>query len=491
MDLILLIARLVLAGIFVTAAAGKFMDLSGSVQAVGNFGVPAPLTKPIGYGLPFVELLVAILLLPVSTAFWGALLGVLLLLGFIGGMANSLRKGEAPDCHCFGAIHSAPISKNTIIRNGVFVLIGLFVLAGGTTPGASLLGWLDDESGAVKAMVVVVALLVVAVIGLAWMAMHLLGQNGRLLIRMDELEAAKATVPAAPVARKMAPDFAGTGLIGDKVTLDSLKTAGKPLLLFFSDPGCGPCNALLPDVAKWQGELDGKSAVAVVTRGTIDQARDKLKPHDIRKVVIEADRAISNAFDVSGTPSAVLIDATGRIASDVAAGADNIRKLVAQVGSGQLPAAAPAPAPAAPQAPRGVPVGEAMPAFSLTGPNDSTVSSDAVTDEPHVLVFWNPGCGFCKRLEPDLHEWKSEFAEPGVSLVLVTSGTEEQAKEYTFADKIGFDQGFNTGRLFGASGTPSAVLINADGTVGSTLAVGGPSIMELLRNNSTATALKS
>jgi thiol-disulfide isomerase/thioredoxin len=488
MDTILLIARLLLAAVFVTAAIGKLMDLSGSVQAVTNFGVPARFAKPIGYGLPLVEILVAILLIPVSTAFWGALLGVLLLLAFIGGMVNSLRKGETPDCHCFGAIHSEPISRNTIIRNGGFVLIGLFILAGGTTPGASVIGWLDAETGVVKGLVVAVALLTAAVAGLGWMTMHLLGQNGRLLIRMDELEAAPGA--AAPVSvRKLAPAFTGTGLIGERVTLDTLQEAGKPILLFFSDPACGPCNALLPDIGKWQSELTD-TTLAVVTRGTIDQAREKLKPHDIQRVAIENDRAISNLYGVNGTPAAVLIDRAGYVASDVAGGGDNIRKLVENVKSGSLPAAAPPPPPQAPAAPRGLALGEAAPDFSLPGRGEETVTTTALRDDPHVLIFWNPGCGFCKRMQPDLHEWAGEYAEGAVSLVLITSGNEEQASEYTFARQIGFDQGFNTGRLFGASGTPSGVLINADGTVGSQLAVGGPSIMELLRANSQAGALR-
>jgi len=73
--------------------------------------------------------------------------------------------------------------------------------------------------------------------------------------------------------------------------------------------------------------------------------------------------------------------------------------------------------------------------------------------------------------------------------VLITSGTEAQAEAYTFASEIGFDQSFATGRQFGASGTPSAILIAADGTIGSGLAVGGPAIMELLRANSPAPIL--
>jgi hypothetical protein len=44
------------------------------------------------------------------------------------------------------------------------------------------------------------------------------------------------------------------------------------------------------------------------------------------------------------------------------------------------------------------------------------------------------------------------------------------------------DQGFNTGQSFGASGTPSAILVDSEGKVASSLAVGGPDVMNLLRS---------
>ncbi|HQY31233.1 MAG TPA: MauE/DoxX family redox-associated membrane protein, partial [Thermomicrobiales bacterium] len=147
MDVIFLLARLGLAAVFVVAAIGKLMDLSGSAQAMGNFGVPARFTRLTGTALPILELIVAVFLIPVGTAFWAALLGTLLLLGFIAGISNLLRKGEAPDCHCFGAIHSEPVGKATLVRNGLFLVLAIVILAGGTTPGTSLFGWLSDASG--------------------------------------------------------------------------------------------------------------------------------------------------------------------------------------------------------------------------------------------------------------------------------------------------------------------------------------------------------
>jgi hypothetical protein len=41
------------------------------------------------------------------------------------------------------------------------------------------------------------------------------------------------------------------------------------------------------------------------------------------------------------------------------------------------------------------------------------------------------------------------------------------------------DQNFATGRAFGASGTPSAVLVDAEGKVATEVTVGAPAVMEL------------
>jgi uncharacterized membrane protein YphA (DoxX/SURF4 family) len=47
MELILLLVRLFLFGVFVFAGIGKLLDLEGSEKAVKGFGVPEPLSKPV------------------------------------------------------------------------------------------------------------------------------------------------------------------------------------------------------------------------------------------------------------------------------------------------------------------------------------------------------------------------------------------------------------------------------------------------------------
>src|SRR3954469_22391455 len=73
MDALLLAARLILAAVFVVSGISKLFDLSGSQAAMRSFGVPERFTRAGGVALPVAELVIAVLLIPVNTAKWGAL----------------------------------------------------------------------------------------------------------------------------------------------------------------------------------------------------------------------------------------------------------------------------------------------------------------------------------------------------------------------------------------------------------------------------------
>src|SRR5579864_2588346 len=102
MATVALALRLVLAAVFLTASVGKLLDLKGSRRAVRDFGVPERAAGFVGTALPLAELAVALALVFRPSARWGAAVALLLLLGFIAGIARALARGEQPDCHCFG-----------------------------------------------------------------------------------------------------------------------------------------------------------------------------------------------------------------------------------------------------------------------------------------------------------------------------------------------------------------------------------------------------
>ena len=96
------------------------------------------------------------------------------------------------------------------------------------------------------------------------------------------------------------------------------------------------------------------------------------------------------------------------------------------------------------------------------------------------MVFWNPGCGFCQQMLPDLKEWEARAPENSPRLLLVSAGSEAANRQMGFASPVVLlDQQFAVGRAFGASGTPSGILVDAEGKVASEVAVGAQALLEL------------
>src|SRR5262249_55986918 len=119
MDLALFGVRMVLAAVFVVAGVAKLLDRPGSAQALTNFGVSPQLARPFSVLLPLTELTIAFALLPVRTAWWAGLGALILLLLFNAAIGLNLVRGRAPECHCFGQLHSEPVGWSTLARNGV------------------------------------------------------------------------------------------------------------------------------------------------------------------------------------------------------------------------------------------------------------------------------------------------------------------------------------------------------------------------------------
>src|SRR5581483_8835021 len=101
--------------------------------------------------------------------------------------------------------------------------------------------------------------------------------------------------PGLPIG-SVAPGFALTGLFGETLTLDALRAPGKPVLLGFVDPGCGPCTALLPDLARWQKELAGTVTLALLSRGTPEENRAKIGSLGLTQMLLQQEREVAEAY---------------------------------------------------------------------------------------------------------------------------------------------------------------------------------------------------
>jgi thiol-disulfide isomerase/thioredoxin/uncharacterized membrane protein YphA (DoxX/SURF4 family) len=477
MDGVLLFLRLLLSATFAVAGFTKVTDPNGTRQSILDFGAPAWLASPVARLLPLVELACALALLPAASAVWGAAGTLALLLIFIAAIGISLARGRRPACHCFGQLHSEPVGFATIARNLLLsAMAAAVILQARQTPSPSYLEWFAGL-GRFEAAVLAFSIAIAALAALwIWSLLHLLRQNGRLLLRLEAVEAELGLRPAPPEpglpVDSAAPPFRLAALDGSMVTLDSLRQAGDTVLLIFVEPGCGGCDALMPDVARWQQSYADRLSIAIVSGGALETNRTKAAQHLLRNFLLQVEEETSRAYRAEGTPTAVLVK-NGRIASPVASGADAIHALVAK---------ATLPPPLA--------KGELAPALALPDLNGEAVDLRSLRGRPHLLLFWNPDCGFCQAMLEDIKSWERDPPEDAPRLLVVSTGLSDPNRAQGFRATVLLDQGFQAGQLFGATGTPAAVLLDEDCRVASGVGVGAEEVLALARGTRDSMAVK-
>jgi peroxiredoxin len=497
MGLLLLVVRIILAAVFVLAGAAKVTSLKASRKAVADFGLPHWIADPIGSVLPFAELTVAALLLPVRSAWIGGVGALALFVTFIAAIGVNLTRGRKPECQCFGQIQSKPIGWQTLTRNGVLAALAALVVWAGAAAETSVIDVMAGLSGTQAVMSAVVAMVLATIAGQTWLIFHLFKQHGRLLVRMDELEKYIAAAPATaqrphdPALQGLplgapAPGFELPTLAGESLALDNLHE-GKPAVLIFSDSNCGPCTALLPEIGRWQREYEDKVRIVLISRGSEKANRAKAKHHGIRSVLVQKDQEVAELFRASGTPAAVLVRADGAIGSRIANGSEAITTLVATAVGGPLPVAATSgvngrgkvlPMPV--MAHGGLPIGEVAPPVSLPDLSGRTVSLSDFKGGKTLVLFWNPGCGFCQRMLPDLKDWEENRSNGAPELILISIGTVEANQKMGLRSPVLLDAQSRLRGQFRGSATPSGVLVDADGKIASELVVGAADVFALV-----------
>ena len=184
-----LIARVLLGLLFTVSGGSKLFDRSGTRKAVIDFGLPMRGAGVTAIGLPAAELSVAGLLLWKATARLGAFFGVALLGIFCVGIVRLIRRGESPECNCFGQVRSAPVSKRTLVRNVVFMIPGIAVISAGPNGvGPSAVDWVARERGSnVVLASAFLSLFAFACLLAVWVA-HLARTQVQLRLSVDVLE---------------------------------------------------------------------------------------------------------------------------------------------------------------------------------------------------------------------------------------------------------------------------------------------------------------
>lgn len=486
------LGSLLLSAVFLVAGALKLANRADTAKNLLEFGLPQRLSGPGALALPLAEIAVALALWPASTAKWGAAAALALLLVFIGAIAWNLLQGKQPACRCFGQVGAKPVGPSTLVRNGVLAAVAVFLLAA-DAPAARIADQFTSVEFLQATTVGLGLLLLAGLTAGTWIALNLMQQQGRLLLRLETLEqglgaggahAYQPPVPQAPPAGlpvgSKVPSFALPRLLeGGTLSMDDLLGRGHPTLLVFSDPGCGPCDQLMPAVAAWQKELHNKVTVAFVNRGDRQANEEKARDLGLENVLLQSGDEVANQFEVYGTPTAVLIGADGHIQLPSASGSAQIESLFKSAAINgqltQLVALAPNPA----EKGSSVQVGDAAPPFALQNMAGKEVKLSDKAGKAVLLLFWNPGCGFCAQMLDHLKQWESERDDLSPELVLISTGTVQANRDLGLRSEVLLDQAFSVGSRFGASGTPSAILVDARGNIASQLGVGATAVFAL------------
>jgi peroxiredoxin len=320
-------------------------------------------------------------------------------------------------------------------------------------------------------------------------------QNGRILLRLESIE--KRLGPGAGKKQReegglplrlAAPEFELPDLAGARHKLSDFR--GQDLLLIFFNPNCGFCTKMAADLAALPVEGGGGRAVPVViTTGDAEQNRKLVEQYGIRcLVLLQQEMEVATKFRAQGTPMGYRIDRTGRIASQLAVGAEPLLQLAtnAEAAGGE--------AGSVPHGKHddqslarskinrdGLKAGVAAPDFTLPRVGGGELSLADFRGGRVLLVFSDPDCGPCDELAPrlqEIHDQRSDLQ------VLVVSRRDPEANRVKAAAlgltfPIALQRQWEISLLYAKFATPIGYLIDEQGILASEVAVGVEPILAL------------
>lgn len=485
MELLLLIVRLALFGILAVAGIGKILDLEGSEKAVAGFGVPEPLAKIFAILIPVAELIFAACLLFTTYSWLGAAGALLLLVTFICGMLVQMIKGEAPDCHCFGQIHSEPVGAKSLVRNILIAILPVVLLVNGRTQQGLAIG---ETEAQIASNALLAVLIVFGIVGASYLH-RLVKENSSLKRRVEliemfdnggmpiERDEAGDPTDSLPIGAPF-PDFQLPDTGGKVVTFEHLLADLVPKLFLFVGPTCKPCKAMLDEFVSWREEFDGRLRLVFVSRGAASENIERFGESLANGMLLQKSMEFAAQLYIKWTPSAVLVGADGNIASHPAVGDMAIRDLIGKLRSEDF--AKPGYHVKNSQKRSRVKIGEAIPDFTTTDLAGNLVSRATFQERPTLTFFLSTTCGYCGEVVDQIRKWESSPERNGTNLIVFSDGDEETHRSYGLRTPIVIDPGYKISANLGMYGSPSGVIIDENGVIASETAIGGAMIWSLI-----------
>jgi len=404
-----------------------------------------------------------------------------------------------------------------------------------------------------------------------WLGWQLLRQNGRVLLRLDELEKRLNQIefgdesqPEGLPLDSAAPEFELPDLEGKTHKLADYR--GQSLLLIFFNPECGFCREMAlrwkekvesrpaplrqarsaaSATARQRGEKQktesdlatenvtsvGRPTILLVSTGGAEVNRKIFDEHPVNcPVLLQKYMEVSTAYKANGTPTGYLISAEGKIASELAIGADALLALTEGEAESREQNTEIEQERTARFSQRslarskikrdGLKAGTRAPEFRLPRLNGrGDLSLAEFRGRKVLLVFSDPHCGPCQTLAPELEKFyrangshmpmpshrpsppglRSEATawqagkgapSPAMELVMISRGDSKEnrakIKEHGLTFPVVLQQQLEISRQYAMFATPIAYLIDEQGNIAQDAAVGTGPILILAKANTPA-----
>ena len=291
----------------------------------------------------------------------------------------------------------------------------------------------------------------------------------------------------------VAPDFELPDLTGVRRKLSEFREQN--VLLIFFNPQCGFCTKMAADLAALPAEAGDQRAVPiVVTTGDAEENRKLVERYGIRcLVLLQEQMEVAAKYRAQGTPMGYRIDGAGRIASELAVGAEPLLRLATTLAPDQIEpgAAANGSAPHGakddPSLARsrlnrsGLKAGVPAPDFRLPRIDEGELSLADFRGGRVLLVFSDPNCGPCDELAPQLQE--IHLRRPELQVLVVSRRDVEANRAKATALGLTFpivlQKQWEVSLKYAMFATPIGYLIDEQGILASDVAVGVGPILAL------------
>jgi peroxiredoxin len=333
--------------------------------------------------------------------------------------------------------------------------------------------------------------LVLAVLSLGWLVVQVLRQQGRLLLRLEALEARGGALDAPdagdprgglPLATPF-PPFRLASLEGDEVGLEDFR--GKRVLLVHWSPECGYCRQIAPDLGRLSGDLSRhRTELVFISYGSPEANKALLAQHGLRSpVLLQPEGQTVAGFARLGTPAAYLLDEKGRVAKPLAVGAREVPELAEEAAGRRRRLTSERPLSETRIEREGLKAGSLAPDFELPDLAGGTVALAEQRGRRVLLVFSDPECGPCDALLPDLVRLDREHGRDGPGLLLVSRGAVDENRRKAQVSGVEFpvvlQPGWKVSKEYGIFATPVAFLIDEEGVIERDVARGPAEILAL------------